>query len=296
MGSKHQLSKVDKTINIFNVLLLSLICFVVIYPIYFMFITSISDGFAVIRGEVYLYPIKINFKAYQAIFLDKYIPRSYFNTILYTTSGTLVSVIMTALCAYPLSRKNFFGRNLFTFLAVFTMFFNAGIIANFLVVQKLGFIDTIWAIIIPPSINVWYMIIMRTFFQGIPDEIHESAYIDGANDLVIFARLIVPLSKPVMATMLLFYAVWHWNSFFPALLYLNKRELYPMQLVMRNIVIGSDLSNMQSAVASVSGDMAVLGKNIKYSVIFITIAPILAVYPFVQKYFVKGIMVGALKG
>ena len=296
MIKNNRLTSGDKAINLINIFLLTIICIIVIYPIYFMFITSVSDGFAVIRGEVYLFPIKINFRAYQAIFLDKYIPRSYVNTIVYTASGTFVSVLMTALCAYPLSRKNFFGRNLFTFLAVFTMFFNAGIIANFLVVQKLGFIDTIWAIIIPPSINVWYMVIMRTFFQGIPEEIHESAYIDGANDLTIFAKLVVPLSKPVIATMLLFYAVWHWNSFFPALLYLNKRELYPMQLVMRNIVIGSDLSNMQSAVASVSGDMAVLGKNIKYSVIFITIAPILVVYPFVQKYFVKGIMVGALKG
>lgn len=286
----------DRYISIINVTLLIIVCIIVIYPIYFMLITSISDGFAVIRGEVYIIPIKPNIKAYEAIFLDPYIPRSYINTIVYTITGTLIGVGMTALCAYPLSRKKFYGRNVFTFLVVFTMFFNAGIIANFLVVQKLGFIDTIWAIIIPPSINVWYMIIMRTFFQGIPEEMHESAYIDGANDLRIFSKLIIPLSKPVIATMLLFYAVWHWNSFFPALLYLNKRELYPMQLVMRNIVIGSDLSNMQGAVASVSGDMAVLGKNIKYSVIFITIAPILVVYPFVQKHFVKGVMVGALKG
>jgi putative aldouronate transport system permease protein len=261
-----------------------------------MFITSISDGFAVLRGEVFLTPIKPNFKAYQAIFIDPHIVKSYLNTIVYTVTGTLVNVVMTALCAYPLSRKQFYGRGFFTFLIVFTMFFDAGIIANFLVVQRLGFIDKIWAIIIPPAINVWYMIIMRTFFQGIPEEMNESAYIDGANDLTIFAKIIVPLSKPVIATMLLFYAVWHWNSFFPALLYLNKRELYPMQLVMRNIVIGSDISSMQSSVASVSVDMAILGKNIKYSVIFITIAPILIVYPFVQKHFVKGVMVGALKG
>ena len=146
-------------------------------------------------------------------------------------------------------------------------------------------------ILLPPAINVWYMIIMRTFFQGIPEELHESAYIDGANDLVIFGRIILPLSKAVLATMVVFYAVWHWNSFFPELVYLDDRMLYPMQLILRNMLLESDTGS-----ATVSSDVAVMGRNIKYAAVFITVLPILVVYPFAQKYFVKGVMVGSVKG
>ena len=198
---------------------------------------------------------------------------------------------MTALCAYPLSRRKLYGRGFFTMLIVFTMFFDAGIISNFMVVLSLGIKNTIWAILLPPAINVWYMIIMRTFFQGIPEELHESAYIDGANDLVIFARIILPLSKAVLATMVVFYAVWHWNSFFPELVYLDDRMLYPMQLILRNMLLESDAGS-----ATVSSDVAVMGRNIKYAAVFITVLPILVVYPFAQKYFVKGVMVGSVKG
>lgn len=281
----------DKIFSVCVYILLALVCLIVIYPLYYMFIVSISNGYAVIRGEVTLLPKGVNFGAYQYMLSDRYVPRSYLNTLIYTFFGTLINVVMTALCAYPLSRKKLYGRGFFTMLIVFTMFFDAGIISNFMVVLSLGIKNTIWAILLPPAINVWYMIIMRTFFQGIPEELHESAYIDGANDLVIFGRIILPLSKAVLATMVVFYAVWHWNSFFPELVYLDDRMLYPMQLILRNMLLESDAGS-----ATVSSDVAVMGRNIKYAAVFITVLPILVVYPFAQKYFVKGVMVGSVKG
>ena len=281
----------DKIFSFCVYILLALVCLIVIYPLYYMFIVSISNGYAVIRGEVTLLPKGVNLGAYQYMLSDRYVPRSYLNTLIYTVFGTLINVVMTALCAYPLSRKKLYGRGFFTMLIVFTMFFDAGIISNFMVVLSLGIKNTIWAILLPPAINVWYMIIMRTFFQGIPEELHESAYIDGANDLVIFARIILPLSKAVLATMVVFYAVWHWNSFFPELVYLDDRMLYPMQLILRNMLLESDAGS-----ATVSSDVAVMGRNIKYAAVFITVLPILVVYPFAQKYFVKGVMVGSVKG
>ena len=281
----------DKIFSVCVYILLALVCLIVIYPLYYMFIVSISNGYAVIRGEVTLLPKGVNFGAYQYMLSDRYVPRSYLNTLIYTFFGTLINVVMTAMCAYPLSRKKLYGRGFFTMLIVFTMFFDAGIISNFMVVLSLGIKNTIWAILLPPAINVWYMIIMRTFFQGIPEELHESAYIDGANDLVIFGRIILPLSKAVLATMVVFYAVWHWNSFFPELVYLDDRMLYPMQLILRNMLLESDAGS-----ATVSSDVAVMGRNIKYAAVFITVLPILVVYPFAQKYFVKGVMVGSVKG
>lgn len=284
-------TRADRAFSAGIYLILAVLCLVVIYPLYYMLIVSISDGYAVIRGEVSLLPKGVNFGAYAYVLQDRYIPRSYLNTIVYTVFGTLINVVMTALCAYPLSRKKLFGRGFFTMLIVFTMFFDAGIISNFMVVLSLGIKNSIWAILLPPAVNVWYMIIMRTFFSDIPEELHESAYIDGANDLTVFVRIILPLSKAVLATMVVFYAVWHWNSFFPALVYLDDRLLYPMQLILRNMLLESDAGS-----ATVSSDLAVMGRNIKYAAVFITVLPILVVYPFAQKYFVKGVMVGSVKG
>lgn len=176
------------------------------------------------------------------------------------------------------------------------MFFDGGMIPKYLIIEKLGLINTMWALIIPPAINVWYMIIMRTFFQAIPESLHESAYMDGANDLILFFKIVLPLSIPVLATMCLFYAVMHWNSFFPALIYLTDGAKYPVQLILRNIVIVGDMTQQSDAIGNSSSDFLVTAANIRYAVIFITILPIISVYPFIQKYFVKGIMVGSLKG
>ena len=290
----NRLTRSDRIFSAVILVLLAGFCLLVMYPLYHMVIVSISNGYAVLRGEVTLWPKGINLNAYKYILTDRYIPGAYVNTIKYTVIGTLINLSMTALCAYPLSRSKLMGRNFFTFFIAFTMFFDAGLVSNFMVVNSLGLKNTIWAIVLPPAINVWYMIIMRTFFQDIPEELHESAYIDGANDLTIFLRIILPLSKAVMATMVLFYAVWHWNSFLQPLIYLDDRLMYPMQLILRNIVIGAD-AGVYSA-GSVASDSGVMGQNIKYAVVFVTVLPILIVYPFVQKYFVKGVMVGSVKG
>lgn len=286
----------DVIFSIFNYLLLTICCLVVLYPIYYMFISSISDGYAVLRGEVKLLPVGINFSAYKAVFASPDIPRSYLNTVVYTVVGTLINVTMTAMCAYPLSRKRFYGRNVFSFMIIFTMFFDAGMISNFMVVNSLHLNNSIWAIVLPGAINAWNMIIMRSFFQQIPEELFESAHLDGASDFTIFIRIVLPLSVPIIMTMILFYAVGHWNSWFNALIYLDDKAKYPVQLIMRNIVLSGETSALSSGGASVAGDLGIIATNIKYAVVFVTMLPILLVYPFIQKYFVKGILVGAIKG
>ena len=279
-----------------NYVLLIVCCIIVLYPIYYMFIISISDGYAVLRGEVKLLPVGINFSSYKAVLESPDIPRSYLNTVIYTVVGTFINVAMTAMCAYPLSRKKFYGRNVFAFMIMLTMFFDAGMIANFMVVDQLHLTNKIWAIVLPGAINAWYMVIMRTFFQQIPEEIYESAHLDGAGDFVIFGKIVLPLSVPTIMTMVLFYAVGHWNSWFNALIYLDDKAKYPVQLIMRNIVLSGETSALSSSAAAMSQDAGIIATNVKYAVVFVTMLPILLVYPFIQKYFVKGIMVGALKG
>ncbi len=286
----------DVMFEIINIAILLILCIIVIYPIYYMLIISLSDGYAVMRGEVDLLPVGINLTSYLAVLQNPDIPRSYLNTIIYTVVGTLIAVSMSALCAYPLSRKKFYGRNVFTFMIIFTMFFDAGMISNFMVVDNLHLLNTIWAIVLPGAINAWYMVIMRTFFQQLPEEIFESAYLDGANDLIIFTKIVLPLSVPTIATMILFYAVGYWNGWFSALIYLDDKVKYPVQLIMRNIVLSGETTSMSSSASSMTGDLGAIATNIKYAVVFITMLPILCVYPFVQKHFVKGVMVGALKG
>lgn len=285
----------SKLFDVCNVLLMLLIVFITVFPLYYVLIVSISDGGAVMRGEVSFFPKGINLKTYEIVFQDSSIMRSYLNTVMYTAAGTLINLTMTALCAYPLSRSAFYGRNLFALAIVFTMFFDGGLIPRYLVVDALGLVDTVWAILLPPAISVWYLILMRTFFQSIPDAIHESAYMDGAGEFTVLTRIVVPLSVPIFATMTLFYAVWHWNSFFPALIYLSDKSMYPVQIMLRNIVIEGDMAEQSHMMGGDLG-LAVTAQNIKYAVVIVVIAPIVMLYPFLQKYFVKGIMVGSIKG
>ncbi len=294
MGTKRKTTG-DIIFTICNYLILTVCCLLVIFPIYYMFIISISEGYAVLRGEVKWFPVGFDLSAYKAVLASPDIPKAYANTIIYTVIGTFINVLMTALCAYPLSRKKFYGRNVFSFMIIFTMFFDAGMIANFMVVSSLHLYNTIWAIVLPGAINAWYMVIMRTFFQQLPEELYESAYLDGAGDFIVFTRIALPLSVPTIMTMVLFYAVGHWNSWFNALIYLDDKVKYPVQLIMRNIVLSGETAAISGA-ASVAGDVGIIATNIKYAVVFVTMLPILMVYPFIQKYFVKGILVGALKG
>ncbi|MFS0724115.1 carbohydrate ABC transporter permease [Paenibacillus sp. 1P07SE] len=277
-----------------NVVFLLALVFVTFYPIYYIFIVSVSGGNAVMRGDVSFWPVDLNWQTYLLVFEDPSIGRSYFNTILYTTVGTAINLICTTLCAYPLSKRDFYGRGFFTLMIVFTMFFSGGLIPSYLLVQNLGMMNTMWALVIPGAISVWNMIIMRTFFQNIPHELYESAALDGASELTSLVRITLPLSKPVMATMAMFYAVGHWNSFFPAMIYLDEKAKFPLQIILRNMVVMGEMSSQSQEISGVFA--SVTATNIKYAVIIIAVAPILLIYPFIQKYFVKGVMVGSLKG
>ena len=218
------------------------------------------------------------------------------NTIVYTVVGTVINLVMSCLCAYPLARKTFSGRKFFTMLVTFTMFFSGGMIPLYLTVKQFGMMDTIWALVLPGAISTYNMIVIRTAFQSIPDSLIESAQLDGANDLIILWKIVVPLSKATLATMLLFYAVTHWNSYFDAMLYINKKEMYPLQIMLRNMLIGG-LFNEETAIAGANADsFAVTDATLRSAAIIVTTLPILVVYPFVQRYFVKGVMIGGVKG
>lgn len=290
----------NKKIKLFDIIMgagMLLISVTAIYPLYYIYINSVSGGAYVGANQVILYPKGFTTYAYSIVFQNAAIVRSFFNSVFYTAAGTLLSVLLSALCAYPLSRKDFYGRKIFTAVILFTMFFNGGIIPLFLTVTDLHIYNTVWAILLPSCISVYNVIVMRTFFQSISFEMTESAYIDGANDWVIFQKIIIPLSKPILATMILFYGVANWNSFYNALMFLNDKLLYPLQLVLRSIVIEGSTTEM-AYMASSEGSLSVPidTKSIKYAVTAVTTLPLILVYPFVFKYFEKGVMVGSVKG
>ena len=283
----------DRVFELINGLLLIGLAFITLYPLYYVSIVSISHGYAVVRGEVSWWPVQVNLESYRAVLEAPYVLISYRNTIWYTVVGTVVNVALSAFCAYPLAMRHFYGRRFFTAFIVATMFFKGGLIPTYLVVRSLGLLDSMWALVLPTAIVTYYMIIMRTFFQNIPEELHDSAYLDGANDIQIFFRIALPISTPIIATMTLFYAVQHWNSFFPALIYLSDRAKYPIQLVLRSMVIEGDVANMQ---VEFQDDERIVDTTVKYAIIMVSTIPILLLYPFLQRYFVKGIMIGSLKG
>ena len=280
--------------DVINIALLLGVIFVTLYPMYYIAIVSISDGKEVLLQRVRYYPRGLTLQSYQIVLREPTIIRSLFNSILYTSTGTLINLVLSTLCAYPLSRPDFSGRKLLTLYVAFTMLFSGGLIPLYLVVLQLGLLDTMWAIVLVPAINAFYMFIMRTYFQGQPAALHEAAIIDGANDVQILARIVVPLAKPIMATMLLFYAVQHWNSFFHALIFLTEKPRYPLQLILRSVVVESTFEQMNEI--GPATDFMVVEKTIRFAVIMVSTLPILLVYPFLQKYFVKGVMIGALKG
>ncbi|AYB44456.1 carbohydrate ABC transporter permease [Paenibacillus lautus] len=287
----------DRLFDIINYILLAIVLTIVLYPLIFVAVASISNPAAVVKGEVWLLPKDINFTGYEKVFANKEILNGYMNTILYTVVGTIVNVGMTILAAYPLSRKDFRGRNIFTALFVFTMFFSGGLIPTYLIVKDLGMTNTMWALIIPNAVAVWNIIIMRTFFQqSIPFEIQESAQMDGCGNFKILLRIILPLSMPILAVMTLFYSVAHWNSFFSALIYLTERDKYPLQLFLREILIQSNMQDMIQTSEESLAKTIMEAESIKYALVIVANLPILMLYPFLQRYFVKGMVIGAIKG
>jgi putative aldouronate transport system permease protein len=290
-------SKEDKVFDIINFFLVAIILLLVVYPLYFIVIASISDPNMIYEGKVWLLPKELTLEGYQRIFGDSKIWLGYKNSIMYTVVGTIVNVSFTLMAAYALSRKDLYGRNVIMFLFLMTMFFSGGLIPTYLVVKNLGLLNTMWALILPKAVAVWNVIVAKTFFESsIPNELLEAARIDGCSDVKFFWKIVLPLSKPIVAVMVLFYAVGHWNSYFDALIYLNNENLYPLQLILRNILIQNQASTMMiSDLDSLAAKQRV-SELIKYGVIIVASIPLLIVYPFVQKYFVKGVMIGGIKG
>ncbi|GIP37865.1 sugar ABC transporter permease [Paenibacillus sp. J31TS4] len=281
----------DTVVNIIAALLV----IVVLYPLIFIVSASFSDPAAVLNGEVVLLPKHFTLAAYENVFQNKQIWNGYGNSIVYTLVGTAINLIMTTLAAYPLSRPDLPGRGGIMFLITLTMFFSGGLIPTYLLVKSLGMVNTMWALIIPGAIATYNLIVMRTYFQSsIPWEIQEAALIDGCSNWKLLTHIILPLSKPILAVMVLFYAVGHWNSFFNALIYIRNKDMYPLQLVLREVLMVSQ----DDAVVSNVGleNKVLLAESIKYAVIIISSLPVLVLYPFVQKHFVKGVMIGSLKG
>jgi len=276
-----------------------LIIFVLIVslPLINILSSSFSSTRAVLTGKVFLLPVGFNFEGYKAVFSHRLIVSAYRNTIFYTTVGTLINLAVTMTCAYPLSRKDFPMRKFFTIFFTFTMFFSGGLIPTYILMTQIKFVNTIWAMIIPGAMSVYNMILARTFLSNSTiQSLYDAAQIDGCSDASYFFSILLPLSKPIIAVLTLYYAVGHWNSYFNALIYLNNEKLYPLQLVLRQILVmnqidASDLTDVEELIARQG-----LADLLKYSLIVISTAPILCVYPFIQKYFMKGVMIGSLKG
>lgn len=283
----------ERVFNIFNIIFMLLLMFVMIYPILFVALASLSSPSLIMSHKgLLLWPKGFSLGSYKAIFNYKMIFLSYQNTVIYVVLGTAINIFMTTLGAYGLSRKNVLLSDAIMFFIVFTMFFSGGLIPMYLLMQNLSLINTRWAMWLPGMIGTTNLIIMRTSFKAIPSSLEESARIDGANDFVILYRVIVPLSKPVIAVMLLYYGVGHWNSWFNAMIYLQDRNLYPLQLILREILIDSTTDVIELG----GDDSEPIAQTIKYATIMVATVPILCVYPFLQKYFVKGVMIGAIKG
>jgi len=269
--------------------------FICLYPYLYVFSMSISSPEAVLNREVWLLPKGFSVKAYLRIFENQDVWLSFYNTIWYTTVGTMINVSMTLIGAYVLSRKEFFLRNFLTIFMMITMFFSGGLIPLFLLIKNLHLYNTRWALVIPGAVSFFNVVIARTYIQtSIPEELLDAARIDGANDIRILFTIVVPLSKPIIAVLSIFSAVGHWNSYFPALLYLQDQRLHPLQLYLRKILILNDPSLVQAIGDVVERTMYAL--QLKYAIIIVATLPILFIYPFFQKYFVKGILIGSLKG
>jgi putative aldouronate transport system permease protein len=299
-GAFKRLSRRDKNFLVFNYCALTAVLLIVLYPLIYIVSSSLSSVSAVLSGEVWLWPVDFSLEGYKAVLGYSKVWIGYRNTLFYTAVGTAINVVLTIAIAYPLSRKDFGGRNTIMFILAFTMLFNGGMIPTYLLVQKLGIMNSRWAMLLPNAIAVWNVIITRTYYQSyIPDELLEAAKMDGCSDFRFMRHVVLPLSGAITAVNVLFYAVGHWNQYFQAFLYLNDQDLFPLQIFLRQILVINDIDAdmMQNLdVAQVNEGRLGLKELIKYAVIVVASVPMLMVYPFAQRHFVKGVMIGSLKG
>lgn len=287
----------DNLFDVISTLFLALSVLVVAYPLLYVVSASFSSTNAVMSGKVWLLPVEPTLVAYQAVFTYQSIMTGYLNSAIYTVCGTAINLLLTILCAFCLSSKDFYGRKVVSVMVIFTMLFNAGLIPNYLLIKNLGWLNTIWSLIIPNAMSAWYVILMRSYFSSsISRELFEASSLDGCSVYRQLWSIVLPLSGPIIAVISLYCAVGIWNSYFDAFIYISKKELFPLQVVLRNILI---LNQVDMTTVADLRDMASrqgMSNLLKYAVIVVSSVPLLLLYPFVQKYFVKGIMIGAVKG
>ena len=291
------LCRSDRIMYVCVVILMLLLVGIILYPLIYVLSSSFSSGKAVTSGKVLLLPVDPSLAGYRTVFSYKAVWVGYANTLFYTFAGTGLNMILTILAAYPLSRRNFQGKKFYLVLFMIPMFFTGGLIPNYILMTKLHLTNTRWAIILSGSLNIYNMIIMRTFFQNsIPKDLLEAARIDGVSDIGYLFRIVLPLSKAILAVITLYYAVAHWNSYFDALIYLRDRSLQPLQLILRDILNSAKIDLTQIQDASLLAQMIGIADVMKYALIVVSTVPILVIYPFVQKFFQKGVLIGSVKG
>lgn len=287
----------DKVFDVINYGFLLLILLIVAYPIIYVFSASFSSPYAVSSGKMWLWPVEFNVRGYEAVFKNQQIIRGFWNSVFVTVVGTLLNVVLTIMAAYPLSRKTFYGKKVFTGIMAFTMFFSGGLIPTFLLIRNLGLYDSLAALILPGAVGVSNVIIARTFFQtNIPEELYEAGQLDGCDDINFLIRIVLPLSVPIIAVLVMYYAVGHWNAYFNALIYITDKTKMLLQVVLKNILIESQMMEQMIADSAEMEQRQGLSDLLKYSTIVVASIPMLIMYPFIQKHFVKGVMVGAIKG
>ncbi len=301
LNNKVRQSRKDKAFDIFLFAVLTAILLIVAYPLYFVIIASISNPSAVAGGDVTLFPIGINFKGYMEVFGNDKVMRGFVNSIFYTIVGTMINLIVTIPTAYALSRRVFGGKKFVMYFYMVTMFVSGGMIPTYLVVKNMNMLDTMWSLIVPGALSVYNMIVARTFFESsLPEELFEAARVDGCGHTQFFFKVALPLSKAIIAIMVLYYGISHWNNYFSALLYMKTESKYPLQLVLRSILVQNEAALSQQ-VTSAAAQAALreqqeLVELMKYALIIVSSVPVMILYPFVQKYFVKGVMIGSVKG
>ncbi len=288
----------DRVVYFINYVMLTALLVIVLYPLIYIISCSFSSGDALMSGKVKLFPVDFTFQSYKAVFAYSDIWTGYLNSIIYTVVGTIISMVLTLLAAYPLSRNDFRGKKFFTMIILFTMMFSGGLVPTYLLIKNLGLIDTMWAVVLPGAVSAYNVIVARTFFSNsIPNELREAAEMDGCSDFRFFLQIVIPLSTPIIAVLSLWVIVSLWNSYFGPMIYLNSHEKYPLQLVLRRILLLSQVNLNQSNIdPETIRRNQYLSEMLKYGTIIVSTLPLMIIYPFVQKYFVKGVMIGSVKG
>lgn len=297
MAKFRKMSREDQIFYIVNTVIMILIAIVMVYPLYYIVMASVTDPTVVNTGKLLLFPEKIYLEGYKAAFSYKQLYTGFLNSVFYTVMGTAISIFLTIPGAYALSRRDLKGRNVVMFLFTFTMFFSGGMVPSYMLINKLRLIDTVWAMVLPGALSVYNLIVVRTFFQtNLPDELLEAAKVDGCSDLKFFWNIALRVSGTIIAVMVLFYAVGIWNSYFNAIMYLNSRSRMPLQAVLRDLLILNTVTNELPIDATETVSRMMRADQLKYCVIIISTVPMMILYPFIQKHFTKGVMIGSIKG